>query len=239
MNHFSARSFLLGIIVIAMGIVTGITAPTPTTWAQGNSGPSPLCQALNDPALDGHYQIGMAPTPGSGLPLILELYEGETVIIRASNPDIPGGSIVGMAQGALSGITFFPPTPVPGTITYTSPVSQYSFITWVVQGGIPVDWTVSCQGLAGCDAQMPHTPDAAVGRFVTDAPLYWAPGKRIAPSQSIPAGKTAWVLGKDASGDYYQIIWVCDLLWVPVGTMGPDVGDPLWQNTPLPTGVVE
>ena len=79
---------------------------------------------------------------------------------------------------------------------------------------------------------------AVVGAFVANAPLYFEPGEFVQPYTEIAAGSTAWVLGKDASGEYYKIIWVCDYLWVPVNTLGPNY-DAVWNGTPLPQDVVE
>lgn len=97
-----------------------------------------------------------------------------------------------------------------------------------------------CDGLysgPGCDMQ-PIPATAVGGSFVADAPLYYKPGDLVEPAASIAAGNTAWVLGKDASGQYYKILWSCDQLWVPVASMGPNY-DAVWNGTPLPTGVVE
>ncbi len=90
----------------------------------------------------------------------------------------------------------------------------------------------------GCDALLPIPASAVGGLFVADAPLYWAPGEAISPAQDIAAGDTARVIGLDASGEYYQIIWVCDFLWVPKDTLAPNP-DAVWQGAPLPTDVVE
>ena len=90
----------------------------------------------------------------------------------------------------------------------------------------------------GCDMRMNLTSTSVVGAFVADTPIYWTPGVLASPAVSISAGKTAWVLGKDAAGEYYKIVWACDYLWVPVGTMGPNP-DAVWQSTPLPEQVVD
>ena len=78
---------------------------------------------------------------------------------------------------------------------------------------------------------------SAVGQFVANALTYWRPGDLTNPLVTIPAGKTAWVLGMDETGQYYKIIWACNYLWVPISTMGPNP-DQVWNNTPLPTGIV-
>jgi len=110
-----------------------------------------------------------------------------------------------------------------------------------------VDMTGACEGLPtvevpqavpGCDVLMPISSAAVVGSFVAAAPTYWQPGSLTSPLITIPAGKTAWVLGQDARGKYYQIIWVCQLLWVEKSTMGPNY-DAVWNGKPLPTMTVE
>lgn len=101
-----------------------------------------------------------------------------------------------------------------------------------------ISWTCSGVAVPGCDTVMPIKADSVVGAFTANAQTYWKPGQLTNPIVTIGAGNTAWVLGKDATGAYYKIIWVCDLLWVPVGTMGPN-NDAVWLGKPLPTGVVE
>lgn len=86
----------------------------------------------------------------------------------------------------------------------------------------------------GCDQYLNIPSNAVVGEFVTDAPVYWKPGESAKPPVTIEAGNTAWVLGTDASGAYYKIIWVCDQVYVPVNSMGPN-NDAVWNGTPLPT----
>lgn len=96
----------------------------------------------------------------------------------------------------------------------------------------------SCAQVPGCDMLINIPPTAVGGAFVADALAYWKPGMLVEPHTTIQAGKTAWVLGVDASGAYYKIIWGCQYLWVPVSTMGPNF-DAVWNGAPLPTGVVE
>ncbi|MBP8973498.1 MAG: hypothetical protein KBH93_06440 [Anaerolineae bacterium] len=90
----------------------------------------------------------------------------------------------------------------------------------------------------GCDALLPIPATAVGGTFVADAPVYWAPGQLTSPLVTITAGNSARVIGVDASGQYYKIIWVCDFVWVPVGTIGPNYDD-VWHGAPLPTAVVD
>jgi len=79
---------------------------------------------------------------------------------------------------------------------------------------------------------------AVVGTFLTDTVAHWAPGKVTEPNIVFNAGKTAWVLGVDESGEFYKLAYLCDYLWVPVEAMGPNY-DEVWNGTPLPTTVVK
>ena len=98
-------------------------------------------------------------------------------------------------------------------------------------------WGRANNGVPGCDL-LPIPETAVVGHFNANAETFWAPGQTVTPTTVIEAGNTAWVLGVDASGQYYKIIWSCDYLWVPVSSMGPNFDD-VWQGRPLPTEVVE
>jgi len=87
----------------------------------------------------------------------------------------------------------------------------------------------------GCALGVPAR--SVVGMFTATTPTYYAPGKLTSPVVSIAAGKTAWVIGLDASSQYYKIFWACGYLWAPVNTLGPNP-DKVWNNTPLPTRTV-
>jgi hypothetical protein len=109
---------------------------------------------------------------------------------------------------------------------------------------IELDWNVSCTSapvvVPGCDTLIARPSNAVVGAFVKDAQTYWAPdaGKATAnPSIVLPAGKTVWVHGLDASKSFYKIEWQCSLLWVPANTLGPNF-DKVWNGAPLPATVV-
>ncbi len=92
--------------------------------------------------------------------------------------------------------------------------------------------------IPGCDVLLPIPATAVGGAFVADAPVYWKPGELTNPLVTIKAGNTARVIGQDASGQYYKIIWVCDFVWVPKAAVGPNY-DAVWNGAPLPTAVVE
>ncbi len=123
---------------------------------------------------------------------------------------------------------------VAGTDSSGAPVGEESYM--LAQGSC-ADLTVTVP-VAGCDVLVDIPSTAVVGLFVADANLYWAPGNLTDPLATITAGNTAWVLGKDASGGYYKILWVCKFYWVPVGTMAPNP-DAVWNSTPLPAEVVK
>ncbi len=108
---------------------------------------------------------------------------------------------------------------------------------WMLRGQITAPVECDLEG-PGCDTRIAMTDNAVVGLFVADALTYWGPDAGKGTTVTIAAGNTAWVLGMDASGAYYKIVWVCDCLWVPVGTMGPNP-DAVWNSTPLPMTVVE
>jgi len=96
-------------------------------------------------------------------------------------------------------------------------------------------------GGEGCDNYIPLTSTSVVGAFVSETKLYWGPSPdkpTTSDVASIPAGKTAWVLGVDKSGEFYEIVWQCQQLWVPVASMGPNYDD-TWHGWPLPTTVVQ
>jgi len=128
-----------------------------------------------------------------------------------------------------------------GVIDYlATPVDTVTFeLYYNYEGYILVDEiTVPAICGQGCDVLMPIPATAVVGAFMADALTYYEPGNLVQPETTILAGNTAWVLGVDETGAYYKILWVCQYLWVPVGTMGPNY-DAVWNGTPLPTDVVE
>jgi hypothetical protein len=82
-------------------------------------------------------------------------------------------------------------------------------------------------------------PDTAVvGAVVSTTPIYFAPRPGATSVTVLEAGKTIWVFGVDASGDFYKVMLSGQFFWVPVETMGPN-NDAVWQGRPLPTGIVD
>jgi hypothetical protein len=94
----------------------------------------------------------------------------------------------------------------------------------------------AAEPVPGCDVSITVPSGSVGGTFVSDTAIYWAPGE--ATAHTIEAGKNVLVTGLDASGMYYQFIYVCDYLWAPVNTLGPNYENP-WNGAPLPAGVVE
>jgi hypothetical protein len=92
--------------------------------------------------------------------------------------------------------------------------------------------------VAGCEAEVNIPATAVGGLFTANAPLYWAPGKLVEPTMTIQAGKTALVIGPDASASYDEILWGCNFVWVPANTLAPNP-DNVWHSAPLPTAVVQ
>ena len=218
------RKFHLLTFAAILVALMGSTGLAPSA-AQSAATLSPGCQTVNNfPRFNGHYW-------GGGVHHA-RFWGGETIVAKAENNPRATTIVFTVDHQTVS------TSPFPGVVSYTFPENVTNvFVHWCMDAGA-ADWTVSCFA-PGCDTYVSMTPNAAVGRFTADAPTYWAPGKLVDPQVTIPAGKTAWVLGMDAGGNYYQIVWACDKLWVPVSTIGPNTGDPVWNGTPLPTDVVE
>lgn len=110
---------------------------------------------------------------------------------------------------------------------------------------IPITWhpvderviPVTCGIGPGCDVSM--VPAGSVmGLVLRDVSTSWTPGQLTQPLVVLPAGKTAWVVGVDETGEYYKVVWGCSYLWVDVDAMGPNP-DNLWKSTPLPQRIVK
>lgn len=91
----------------------------------------------------------------------------------------------------------------------------------------------------GCDVQI-SLAGAVSGAFVETTSAFWGPSymKETNPLVTITAGKTLYVFGQDSSEEFYKVLLVCQFLWVPKSTVGPNY-DAVWQGTPLPTTIVE
>jgi hypothetical protein len=213
----------------------------PLTPTHAQTGLSELCSTFAISPYDGWTS---SVDPGVPNP-------GETFTIHF----VATGNLSATVQlvGATSGTPLFdagtltPGTPV--TLTYTIPASGSpagsigvgARITGVSGEG-DINITPSCVpgGVAasGCTTLMGITSTSVVGLFVADTQTYWRPGDLTNPLVTIPAGKTAWVLGLNSTEEYYKIIWVCNYLWVPVSDMAPNP-DHVWNSKPLPTDIIQ
>ncbi len=99
--------------------------------------------------------------------------------------------------------------------------------TWIRGWGVP-----------GADSFVQYTPWAVGGTLVRDALLYAEPNVPTNPPITLEAGKNVVVLGMDASGQYYKIVFAASYLWVEADAIGPNY-DAVWGGAPLPTQVVE
>jgi hypothetical protein len=134
----------------------------------------------------------------------------------------------GVDCNAFDSSRVFFTTPVAGTYTFRAD----GF------GSSTGPYTLSISDSSGCVSLLYLPSTSVVGAFVTDAPVYSDPGVLTNPQITIEAGKTYWVLGVDATGQYYAIYIACSRVWVPVSSMGPNYDD-VWQGRPLPTVVIE
>jgi len=175
-------------------------------------------------------RVGRSPALQGNIRARVEIWDSTSTLLGAEDfPSLDGGPFSGsisFGQRPVSPVTFRLFWAVVASVD-TRPSAQ----EWIEADRRVVQ--VDCQVAPGCDVQMPISDTAVVGAFVRTTPAYWAPDRLTNPLITIPAGKTAWVLGTDPSGRYYEIVWVCNLLWVPVNTMGPNYDD-VWKGRPLP-----
>jgi hypothetical protein len=224
----------IALIVLLAGVVVLGIPRAPVRAAEDGS--AQMCADFHQ--ISGSYSVvsGVTngwvgtPTPGDVYRLEFTLGTGTNVTVR----------MVGNPAGT---VTLAGPANVPVTFTYVVPKSGLPAgsvgIGFYFDSGNEgtVNVSASC-AMPGCDVLMPLPSTAVVGSFVADTPLYSEPGVLISPTLTMAAGKTAWVIGVDASGQYYKIMWVCDFLWVPLNTLGPNY-DAVWQGKPLPQDVVQ
>jgi len=238
--HFALRRRLvqrvkfLTLLVLTIGLAIALGAmPTPQTAQGAAPAMSPGCAYLNG--------IGHLNMMAGGSSFGTALWDGETIIIQASPYPGSVATSIRLCLGSTNcagGAPVVASAPIPGGFAYTV---QGTLDPITIDWQTDIDnatWDITCHP-RGCDALIAMTPDAVVGRITKETPLYFAPGQMIEPAVTLSAGKTAWVLGKNADGAYYQIVWACDKLWVPANAIGPNTGDPVWQGAPLPTGVVQ
>jgi len=240
-----ARILLVAAILVVSGSAISHQSP-----AEAQSIVTYSCADLNDPVYDTVY--GVSPLPRNAA---WSFKAGDTLTLMTEIVgDVPPPTDAAMRffiEGGLMG-----QASVPGQITYTFPADTDFVVRidppfgWAVYGSaayevLEVDWDVTCSSAGaatdpsapGCDVTMRLTPDAAVGVFGVDTDVFWGPDVDATTDITMPAGKTAWVLGMDDTGAFYQFIWGCTYLWAPVNTLGPNF-DNTWNGTPLPATVV-
>ncbi len=217
-----AAVFVLAVPVVQAGLFTG----TPSPECDGvHFSPDSLYTANRDNTGTGNEYVYLVGYDGAGRGLLF----------------VPNTRPVGDDAG-FSPVYLWRSAPAynPLTVSLISPaygelpeqilfnvVGECEGLPWYEEPAVP-----------GCDALLSIPVTAVGGTFVADAPVYWEPGELTSPLVTIPAGNSARVIGLDESGQYYKIIWACDFVWVPVGTLGPNY-DAVWNGAPLPTAVVE
>ncbi len=77
---------------------------------------------------------------------------------------------------------------------------------------------------------------SVMGQFNANTPLYYAPDPQAQTSLVMEAGKTLWVLGKDESGEFFQVVLSGAYLWAPVDSLQPVAAAP-WNGRALPAEV--
>ena len=115
-------------------------------------------------------------------------------------------------------------------------------VATLVVAGLPYahfDWVKAAE-IVGDDGSygVVIPSSGVVGAIVEDVALMYEPGVAAEPTITLPVGKTLWVLGVDASGQYYKVVWANTYAWLPVSAVGPNF-DAVWNGTPLPTVVVD
>jgi len=232
------KLFRIALIVFIVAVAV-LAAPSKTP-ARAQASLSSVCTDFSE--LSGDRSVISGTTGGiNGTPNPGETF---TLVVTPVRSRLATVAMVGSGSGSpvLAG-----PGDVPTTLTYTVPASGLPggsvgvgyYFTFGDEGLVHIE--ASCTGNAavpGCDVLMALPSTSVVGAFVSDALLYAEPGVATYPELTLATGKTAWVLGMDKTGQYYKILWVCNYLWVKVGTMGPNY-DAVWQGRPLPTNVVE
>lgn len=202
------------------------------------------CAALNDPGFDSRPPYGGYVHGEIG---ISQFYAGDSLILTAAEP-APGES-AGTWLGVGGSIVDTDRT-LPYELEYTFSADAEVGVEWYGNGWI-LFWNVTCNpsptrpsapvdpAANGSGPDMVPLPDTAVGgRFVSTTALYWAPNLGAETDEVMEVGQTLWVLGVDATGQFYQVVLSGQYLWVPVWTMAPNYDD-VWHGTLLPTTVVD
>ena len=234
------------LVVVTVFVLAGVPPGLVGSQAAAQSVTSSGCDRLNDPGWDRGVFISISWPFADPF----ELFAGEVISVTAGPPDagIPF-DIDFVINGSTEASGRYP-----GTVVYVVPADRADVTYFRVSVDGTADaaatFNVECApasdpdlepelvALPGCDVLMPIPETAVGGTFVADAPIHWTPGELTSPLLTIAAGNSARVLGLDTSGQYYKIIWVCDYVWVPKATLGPNY-DAVWNGASLPTAVVQ
>jgi hypothetical protein len=194
-------------LAMAMVLVASIGFMTPTTRAQ-----LPVCSDI-------HYTVpyGGPYASAFGVVYYAALDAGDVLFIENAQSSDPDHLAIYLDTSFVSG-------PYP-SLSYTVPASGQYVVTFIFYSNsepVALGFTLGCRSAStsettsettpspGCDVFLPLTDTSVVGEFTATTTAYWMPGEIT--NTVIEAGKTAWVLGEDASGQYYKIIWSCDTL---------------------------
>lgn len=207
---------------------------------------SPTTFALVDDAYTTAYETPLAESaPG--------VLANDTVPIGttvALNMDVSHGSLTLNADGSF---TYTPDAGFSGTdsFRYTAQFVRFAgvgeqadptaMVTITVQGApgqptpepTPMPTPIPPTPVPGCDAFIQVPANAAGGRLLQTTVAHWAPGNETNPQVVLEGGKSVLVLQRNAAGTYYQVLWQCTRLWLPVEVVGPNYDYP-WNGTPLP-----
>lgn len=218
---------------------TVTAAPTAVFSASLPPGPLPL-----NPVVPGAAQTTVTISNPGTAPLVITsgIYSGEPEIVFT--PAFPAGATI-------------PPggTPVSFTVACTSatPGTYTGTITLVHNGpGSPAVYNVTCTASATPVVTPIVTPvviappvqqclvipvGSVVGRLSQTAQIYYEPGN-ASPGLFLPGGTAYWIVGIDATGEFYKVVLACQFVWVEADLMGPNFDSP-WFGRPLPTNVVQ
>lgn len=234
-----ARHLVVMMVMIIM--LSGVFVVPGTTGAQSEV--SEACDQFQ----------GRQGGTGWSLPAGSEFWAGETITITVAFLVGPPNWSWDELYFELDGVPLATAAN-PASLTYTFPANtsgQFGYgVTGVVDGFAVIETSCAAGSVpdegsstssipvAGCDLNMKLTENAAVGTFLTNTQILWGPDAGMSTDLVMEAGKTAWVLGLDDSGEFYKFVWSCAYLWASVSAIGPNMDD-VWQGTPLPTTVVE
>ncbi len=213
------------LLIIIMLLVSALALLVTVVYASSYSGTLTIdCTGFIDHTLD--TVILDRDNTGKGREIYHYLAtDGAGTVLFEDTGRLPLGSYI-LGDGTFSPAPAFNPITLTLTSLAGNGLSEQQVFS--IQG--------SCAGLPTYgDACVALTPWAVVGDMPFSTQAYYAPGK-VSPGVVIDPG-TYWVLGEDASGEYYKIVLSCQYLWVPINSMQPSFQAP-WSGQSLPTTVV-